>query len=135
MRLLSVVLSCLFTVGSVFADDDVDAKYVMNFDLVTKKADGEVKYNINFKGIHLPDGKTMHGDDLGELEYFFTVLGIKDRKGKLTIEFYEYESRRKTSDVVSEIVSEIEFTFGTPGRFESENERFGIDLAFSIDQL
>lgn len=50
-------------------------------------------------------------------------------------EFYEYESRKKTSDVVSEIVSEVEFTFRVPARFQSRNERFEIDLAFSISHL
>ena len=135
MRITAVLLFCMIIVGSVLADESGDHKYVMNFDLLTKTADGEDGYTINLKGVHLHDGKPLHGDDLAEFEYFFTVSGIDENKGKLTIELYEYESRRKTSDVVSEIVSEVDFRFGEPGRFESRNERFGVDLAFSINQL
>lgn len=135
MRLLSTLFVCALLASSTIADDRSNDRYVMNFDLITKTADGDDKYNINLKGIHLPDNKTLHGDDLGEFEYFFTVSGTDNRNGKLLIEFYEYESRSRISEVVSEILSEVNFEFGIPGRFQSRNERFGIDLAFSIDQL
>jgi len=51
----------------------------------------------------------------------------------LTIEFYEYESRRKKSNVVSEIVAKVDVTLGVPTRFESATDTFGVDLAYSIN--
>ncbi len=107
MRISTVILICVVTICSAFADQETTNKYVMNFDLITKAADGRDRSSINLQGIHLPDGKVLRGDDLGEFKYFLTVSGTDDRKGKLIIEFYEYESRNKTSVIVSEIVSEI----------------------------
>lgn len=135
MRNSTVILICMVTLCSAFADEELVNRYIMNFDLLTKTADGDDRSSINLQGIHLHDGKVLQGDDLGEFRYFLTISGTDDRKGKLTIEFYEYESRNKTSDVVSEIVSEVEFTFGEPARFQSKKGSFGIDLAFSINQL
>ncbi len=63
-----------------------------------------------------------------------TVSELADGKRNLTIEFYEYASRKKTSDVISEIVAQVDFTLGNPARFEAMSETFGVDLAFSIDK-
>jgi len=135
LRIAIAVLLGVFTLCSALADEDAVNKYIMNFDLMTKTADGEDGYRINLRGIHLPDGKVLHGDDLAEFNYFLTVSGTDYRGGKLAIELYEYESRAKTSDIVSEIVVEADFVFGEPGRIQSRNDRFGIDLAFSISRL
>jgi hypothetical protein len=109
-------------------------EFVMNFDLMTKSPDGEVGYGIQFQGIHLRPKKPFHGNDLGEFDYFLTVSEFDEGKGKLTIEFYQYESRRKKSAVISEIVAEVDFTLGSPSVFKGKSDTFGIDLAFSIDQ-
>ena len=87
---------------------------------------------LQLQGVGLSDGKAFHGQDLGKYDYFLTVTEVKDGKGKLTIEFYAYETRRKQSDVVSEIVEEVEFSLGAPANFESMTDAFGVDLAFSI---
>lgn len=107
---------------------------VMNFDLMTKSPDGDVGYSIQFQGIHLRLKKPFRGNDLGEFDYFLTVSELEDEKGKLTIEFYQYESRKKNSAVISEIVTEADFQLGSPAKIEAKNDTFGIDLAFSIDQ-
>ena len=135
MRIATAFLIWMFIIGPAVADESSDDKYIMNFDLRTKTVDGGDGYGVQLKGVQLLDGKALHGDDLTEYEYFFTVSDVNAGKGKLSIEIYEYETRRKTSDVVSEIVSEIEFAFGEPRRFQSENGRFGVDLAFSINRL
>lgn len=134
MRISIVALLCFAAICTAIADDNADDKFVMNLDLRTKTADGGDGYSINLKGIHLPDGKVLQ-EDLAEFRYFLTVSGSDEHNGKLTIELYEYESRNKTSEVISEIVSEVEFSFGQPSQFQAKNERFGIDLAFSISQL
>jgi hypothetical protein len=107
-------------------------EYVMNFDLKTLTADGDVFYDIQLQGIHVKQGRPFHGDDLAEYDYFLTLSQVKDGKAKLTIEFYEYESRKKKSDVVSEIFSIIDVTLCEPVRFESMNNTFGIDMAISV---
>jgi hypothetical protein len=107
----------------------------MNFDLIIKKPDsGEVYYNVQRQGVHLLAKKPLHGDDLGEIDYFLTVSGLENEKGKLTIEVYEFETRKKESDVICEIIADVDFALGSPTRFEETNERFGVDLAFSIEQ-
>jgi hypothetical protein len=111
-----------------------DNEYVMNFDLKTLAPDGAIGYSIQLQGIHLSAGIPFHGNDLGEYDYFLTMSKAESGKAKLTIEFYEYESRRKTSDVVSEIVTEIDIILGAPAKFEGKGDTFGIDLAFSVDQ-
>jgi hypothetical protein len=108
--------------------------FVMNFDLITKSISGSVGYSIQFQGIHLSTKKPFHGNDLGEFDYFLTISEFSDGKGKLTIEIYQYESRRKKSDVISEVVAEVDFALGSPAVFEGNSDKFGIDLAFSIDQ-
>ena len=82
-----------------------DSKYLLNFDLNTKLPDGNAGYRIQLQAIHLSPGKTFHGNDLGKYDYFLTLSEVEDGKGKLTIEFYEYETRKKKSDVISEIIS------------------------------
>ncbi len=114
-----------------FADD---GQYVMNFDLNTLSPGGDIVYSIQLHGIQLSPKTPFHGDDLGKYDYFLTVSKTEDGETKLTIEFYEYESRRKGSDVVSEIVAEVDVTLGMPTRFESTTDTFGVDLAFSINQ-
>jgi len=131
MRTGFVAAIAMLSISLSFAGED---KYVMNLDLVTMSPDGDVGYNIRLQGIHLQPGKPFHGDDLGEFDYFLTVSDLNEGKGQLTIEFYQYESRRKTSDVISEVFAVVDFTLGSPGRFEGESDRFGIDLAFSIVQ-
>jgi hypothetical protein len=114
-----------------FAEDD---KLVMNFDLNTLSPDGSVAYSIQQQGIHLSPGKPFHGTDLGNFDYFLTASKAEDGKAKLTIEFYEYETRRKMSDVISDIVDEVDITLGTPARFEGASATFGVDLAFMISR-
>jgi hypothetical protein len=111
-----------------------NAKYVLNFDLISMLPDGSVSYSIQLRGIHISLDEAFHGDDLGKYEYFLTVSSIEDGKGKLTIEFYEYETRKRISDVVSEIVTEVDFSLGSPAVFEAMSDTFGIDLAYSIDE-
>ena len=111
-----------------------DSAYVMNFDLSRLSPNGDIGGSIQLQGIHLSPEKPFHGEDFGRYDYFLTVSKAENGKAKLTIEFYEYESRRKTSDVISEIVAEVDFVFGTPARFEGKSDTFGIDLAFSIDR-
>ncbi len=117
--------------GLALADS---GEYVINFDLNTRSPDGEIGYSIQMQGVHVVAEKPLHGDDLGKFDYFLTVSDVKDGAGKLTIEFYEYETRKKISDVVSEIVAQVDFTLGSPAVFEGTSATFGIDIAFSIDQ-
>ncbi len=131
MRAGIIVTIALLSFTTSLADED---SYVMNFDLITRSADGEVGYNIQLQGIRLLPGKPFHGDDLAEFDYFLTVSSLEDGKGKLTIEFYQYESRRKTSDVISEVFAVVDFTLGSPAQFGGKSDTFGIDLAFSIAQ-
>jgi hypothetical protein len=65
--------------------------------------DGSSSYSVQLQGIGLSLNRAFHGRDLGKCDYFYTVSDVENGKGKLTIEFYEYETRRKTSEVVSEI--------------------------------
>ncbi len=124
----------MLSLATAFAGENNDARFVMNFDLIVNKpASGELHYSIQQQGIRLLPVKPFHGDDLGEIDYFLTVSEPHDGRAKLTIEFYQFETRRKESEVVSEVVAEVEFTLGTPARFEGNNEKFGVDFAFSID--
>ncbi len=66
------------------------------------------------QGIHLASDEALHGIDLGKYDYFLTASGVEAGVGRLTIEFYECETRKKTSDVVSEIVAEADFQLGSP---------------------
>lgn len=129
MRIGLVLVFFLFFESMVHANDN---GFLINFDLNTLTTNGELAYSIQLQGVHVMPGQPLHGDDLGEFDYFLTVSEVTDGKGKLTIEFYEYATREKTSDVVSEIVQEVEFTPGSPATFEAMSDTFGIDLAFSI---
>ena len=131
MRFGLILAMALLSQGVIFADEN---RLVMNFDLNILSPGGEVDYTIQLQGIHLTPGKPFHGDDLGRFDYFLTVSGLEGGNGNLTIEFYEYASRRKASDVISEIVAQVDFTLGNPARFEAMSETFGVDLAFSIDK-
>jgi hypothetical protein len=131
MRFGLVIAIAMLTLSASFADE---GDIVMNFDLITRSPEGDIGYNIQLQGIHLLPGKPFHGDDLGEFDYFLTVSSVEDGKGKLTIEFYQYESRRKISDVISEVFAVVDFALGSPARFEGQSDGFGVDLAFSIDR-
>jgi hypothetical protein len=109
-----------------------DSKYLLNLDLNTKLPDGNAGYSIQLQAIHLSPGKTFHGNDLGKYDYFLTLSEVEDGKGKLTIEFFEYETRKKKSDVISEIISIVDFSLNSPTVFEAMSDTFGVDLAFSI---
>lgn len=112
-----------------------EGKYIVNFDLVAGMVDtGEIHGTLQQQGIHLQAGQPFHGKDLGEMDYFLTVSEIEDGRGRLTIEFYQYETRKKVSDVVAELTEEVSFNFGSPATFESRNDEFSINLAFSIVQ-
>ena len=108
--------------------------FIMNFDLITKRPDGSIEGSIQLQGIHLVVGQPFHGSDPGRYDYFLTVSDFENGKGRLTIEFYEYESRKKVSDVVSEIVAEVSFDPGRPTTFEGSSDTFSVDLAFSINR-
>lgn len=90
---------------------------------------------IQLQGVQLTLEEPFGGNDFGEHDYSFTVSSVDDGRGRLTIEFYEYESRRKVSDVISEVVAEVDFELGKPAVFEGKSDTFGIDLAFSIDEM
>lgn len=115
--------------SAAFADD-----YLLNFDLNMSLPDGSDTYSIQLQGIGLSLDRPFHGSDLGKYDYFLTVSDVENGGGKLMVEFYEYETRRKTSDVVSEIVNEVEFLLGNPAVFEAMGDTFGINLAFSITE-
>ena len=104
----------------------------MNLDLDTKLPDGSVDHSIQLQGIRISENRPFHGDDLGKFVYFLTISNVDSGKGKLTIEVYEFETRRQKSAVVSEIVADVDFSLGSPAVFEAMSETFGIDLAFSI---
>ena len=130
MARIGVLLAILLVpVSTTLASDN---EYLLNFDLITKLPDGSIDGRIQLQGIRVLATKAFHGDDFGKYDYFLTVSNVKDGKGKLTVEFYEYETRKKKSDVVSEIVSEVDFWLGSPTVFEATSDTFGVDLAFSI---
>lgn len=122
------VLLMLFSATSLAGD----SKFLLNLDLNMKLPDGSDSYSIQLQGVHLASGKAFHGEDLGKYDYFLTVSDVDGGSGKLTIEFYEYESRRKKSEVVSEIVSGVDFSLNSPTVFAAMSDTFGVDLAFSI---
>ena len=109
-----------------------EGEFLLNFDLNMKLPDGSVGSSIQLQGIRLSADRAFHGADLGKYDYFLTVSGVEGGHGRLTIEFYEYETRKKVSDVVSELVAEVDFQLSAPAVFEGSSNTFGIDLAFSI---
>lgn len=74
-----------------------DSKYLLNLDLVVKLQDGSDSYSIQLQGVHLSPGKAFHEDDQGKYEFFLTASGVDDGTGRLTIEFYEYQTQKKKS--------------------------------------
>jgi len=129
--ILLAILPMTLVLTPTYADD---ATYIMNFDVEVLRWDGRNHGSIQLQGVHLTLDKPFHGRDFGEHDFFFTVSDVEDGKGRLTVEFYEYESRKKVSEVISEIVAEIEFELGSPAVFEGKSGTFGVDIAFSIDQ-
>ena len=130
MRVLILALFPVF-MSAAWADS---GEYVLNFDLDSTFANGNPGFSIQLQGINLVSDKAFHGKDLGKHDYFLTVSNVNNGVGKLTIEFYEYETRKNESDVVSEIVSKVDFQLGRPTVFEAENESFGVNLAFIISE-
>ena len=131
MRLIVAALVSMLFLAPVQASD---SEYLLNFDLKRIQPDGSVGGSIQLQGIRVSADNAFHGVDLAKLEYFLTVSDVTDGGGKLTIEFYEYETRKKVSEVVSEIVAEVDFELSTPAVFEGSSDTFGIDLAFSISE-
>jgi len=129
MRLGKLAAILMLALVPAIADD---GKVIMNMELITKLPDGSDSYSIRLQGIHLVPDEPFHGNDLGKYDYFLTVSDGEDGNGKLTIEFYEYETRKKKSAVVSEIVADVDFSFSSPAVFEAKTDTFGVDLAFSI---
>lgn len=129
MRLGVLVSVLMLALVPAFADE---GRFIMNMELITKLPDGSDSYSIQLQGIHLVPDKPFHGNDLGKYDYFLTVSDSEDGNGKLTIEFYEYETRKKKSAVISEIVADVDFSFSSPTVFEAKTDTFGVDLAFSI---
>ena len=130
MARIGIMLAILvLPLAATFASD---SEYLLNFDLNTALPDGSVGSSIQLQGIHLSANQAFRGDDLGKYDYFLTISDIENGKGKLTIEFYEYATRKKKSAVVSEIVADVDFSLGSPAVFEAMSDTFGIDLAFSI---
>ena len=111
-----------------------DREFLLNFNLNMTLPDGSDSYSIQLQGIRLFPGKAFHGEDLGNYDYFLTVSDVEDGSGVLTIEFYEYETRKKKSDVISEIVSDVDFSLNSPTAFEAVSDTFGVDLRFSISE-
>lgn len=134
MRLRTAILLAVLSLAPAHAGTNSVQKYQMNIDLIVKTHDGDIVYSHQLQGINFLSGKPFHGKDLGEIDYFLTITGADDGKGKLTIEFYRYETRKKRSDVLAELVEEVSFDFGSPTTFESRNDEFGVNLAFSIAQ-
>lgn len=122
----------LFAINAVA--DEGKQIFVMNFDFdLTDVSRSEVLASLRLQGIPLREGNPFEGNDLGTFDYFFTVTESDNGEGRLTIEFYQYESHKKEI-VISEIVSESSFQFGSPAIFGTRNNTFSIDLAFSIDR-
>ena len=109
-----------------------DGRFLLNLDLNMKLPDGSDTYSIKLQGIQLELDVAFHGEGPGQYDYFLTLSNVKDGAGKLTIEFYEYETRKKESEVISEIVSDVDFLLASPTVFEAMGDTFGVDLAFSV---
>ena len=136
MQLRIATLMLLLSFTTAFAGDDREQTYLMNFDLIiTRSDDGSENSRIQQVGVRFAPSKPFHGNDLGEFDYFLTISELEDNEGKLTIEVYQFETRNKNSDVLSEIVVDVDFTLASPARFEGQSDTFGVDLAFSIDGI
>ena len=123
------------SLATAIAAENSARTFIINYDLIiTNPNAGGASYHVQQSGIHILSQRQFHGDQLGEMDYFFTVSDLDNGKGKMTVEVYQFETRKKESEVLSEIVVEVEFTLASPARLEVKNEKFGIDLAFSIDE-
>jgi len=127
---VGILLTLLMSFQATSLADD--RAYLLNFDLNITLPDESTVYSIQLQGVRLSPAKPFTGNDLGKYDYFLTVSDVEDGKGRLTIEFYEYETRKKKSDVVSEIVSNVDFSLYSPAVFEATSDTFGVDLAFSV---
>jgi len=132
VKRLFVLITLLFAIN-VLADEG-KKNFVMNFDFdLSDVSTSRVFGSLQLQGIRLRENNQFQGKDLGKIDYFFTVSETDKGEGKLTVEFYQYESRKKKV-ALSEVVSEVSFQFGSPATFITENESFRLDLAFSIDR-
>lgn len=128
-------LVVFFLLALAISAEGNERTYMANYDLIiTNPNDKGASYHVQQSGIHISPQLQFHGDQLGEMDYFFSISDLEDNKGKMTVEVYQFETLKKDSDVISEIIAEVEFTLASPARLEVKNEKFGIDLAFSIDQ-
>lgn len=128
-------LVVLFLLAPAISAEGNERTYIVNYDLIiTNPNDNGASYHVQQSGIHISPQLQFNGDQLGEMDYFFAISDLEDNKGKMTVEVYQFETRKKDSDVISEIIAEVEFPLASPARLEVKNEKFGIDLAFSIDQ-
>ena len=131
MPFLLIVIS----LATAIAAENSARTFIINYDLIITNPNPDgASYHVQQSGIHISPQRQFHGDQLGEMDYFFTVSDLDNGKGKMTVEVYQFDTRKKDSDVVSEIVVEVEFTLASPARLDVKNEKFGIDLAFSIDE-
>ena len=131
MPFLLIVIS----LATAIAAENSARTFIINYDLIITNPNPDgASYHVQQSGIHISPQRQFHGDQLSEMDYFFTISDLDDGKGKMTVEVFQFETRKKEFDVVSEIVVEVEFTLASPARLDVKNERFGIDLAFSIDE-
>ncbi len=118
---------------AVLVAESNESVYLMNYDLIITHPDGNrVLYQHKQFGIDISPQHKFHGDELGEMDYFFTISELENQQGKLTIEVYQFENRNKELNTISEIIMEADFTVAGLVRTEARNNNFGIDLAFSI---
>ena len=121
MRFATAAVALFLATNVVVADENSNT-YLINFDLIISNAESdEVFASLQLQGIRLQADKPFHGRDVAGFDYFFTVSEQDDGKERLTIELYQYETRRKKA-IKSELVSEVELAFRSPNRFEANNE-------------
>ena len=133
---IAVVAVCwLILAVSALEAEPADRKFIINYDLVMSPRDGDWgAYNIRHVGMPFPDSHEMRGGDLAETEYIFTISDIDGKHGKLMIEFYQYESRQRSGDPISEFVTEVDFELGAPAQLLATLGEYSIDLAFNIGE-
>ncbi len=135
MRFAIAVLTVVFLLPNSYADIGGKQAYILNFDLdVNYPIGSDIVYETRLEGIHLSSEKPFHDEGLGEIDYFLSISESEDGLGRLTVEFYQFESRRKISDVISELVSVVDFSFGSPMTFKARNDEFTVDLAFIVSK-
>jgi hypothetical protein len=110
-----------------------DGIFLLNYDIeITTSGSDDVSARIQQQGIRFSLQGQFHGSDLGHYSYVFTLSGIEDNAGKLTVEVYLFETRAKTGEPISESINVIDFEFGIPVRLETKTSEFSADIALSI---